>query len=49
MMVHNIFMKFHCPRNLKTTETSDSLDHWMNQLMVYIQQDPLMAPYLTHQ
>ena len=46
-MAHNTIMKFHCPRDLKVTETSDSLDHWMNQFTVYIQRDPLIAPFLT--
>ena len=48
-MAHNTIMKFHRPRDLKNTETSDSLDHWINQFTVYIQRDPLMAPFLTGQ
>ena len=48
-MLHNTIMKFHCPRDLKIAETSDSLDHWMNQFTVYIQRDPLMAPFLKLQ
>ena len=40
-------MRFHRPRELGTTETADTLDHWISQFTVYIQRDPIMSPFLT--
>ena len=46
-MNQNQVMRFHRPRELGTTETADTLDHWINQFTVYIQRDPIMSPFLT--
>ena len=33
-------MRFQRPRDLEANETADSLEHWTNQLEVYLKKDP---------
>ena len=46
-MAHTTTLRFQRPRDLESVETADSLDNWINQFTIYIQRDPLMAPFLT--
>ena len=39
-------MRFQQPRDLEAHETADSLEHWMNQLEVYLKRDPTLSVFL---
>ena len=44
---NQITMRFQRPRDLEAHETSDSLEHWINQFEVYITREPTMAQFLN--
>ena len=39
-------MRFQRPRDLEANETADSLEHWTNQLEVYLKRDPTLSIFL---
>ena len=39
--------RFQRPDNLQIKETAESLDKWISDFKVYIQRDPVFAPFLT--
>ena len=43
---NQVTMRFQRPRDLEADETSSSLEHWMNQLEVYLKRDPAMSIFL---
>ena len=45
-MNNQVTMRFKRPRDLKANETADSLQHWMNQLEVYLKRDPTLSVFL---
>ena len=46
-MAANAVVKYPFPDKLQKVETADSLDHWIHQFKLYIQRDPVLAPYLA--
>ena len=46
MNQNQVTMRFQRPRDLEAHETSDSLEHWINQLEVYIKRDPTLSIFL---
>ena len=47
MAAANAAIRLQLPRKLTNIETADSLDHWIDTYVDYIQRDPILAPFLT--
>ena len=45
-MNNQVTMRFQRPRDLEAEETASSLEHWMNQLEVYLKRDPTLSVFL---
>ena len=43
---NQVAMRFQRPRDLEADETASSLEHWKNQLEVYLKRDPTLAVFL---
>ena len=46
MAQNQVTMRFQRPRDLEANETADSLEHWKNQLEVYLKRDPTLSMFL---
>ena len=46
---HQVAMRFQRPRDLESNETADSLEHWINQLEVYLKRDPTLSIFLEEE
>ena len=47
MAAANAAIRLQLPRKLNNIETADSLDHWIDTYVDYIQRDPILATFLT--